>query len=272
MRSRWPPLLAMPRLVAVGSILAGSGLLAACGERSASDDRPLLVSAASDLRFAFREIGAAFEEETGTPVTFNFGSTGVLARQIEQGAPVDVFAAANASFVDDLVERGHLLEETRALYARGFLVIWSREDGPDDLHGIEDLARPEVVRVAIANPDHAPYGMAAREALEAAGLWERLQPRLILGENVNQALQYAQTGNVDAAIVALSLALAAEVTGGRYVRVPEELHAPIDQALGVVAATRRLDDARAFARFVNGPVGRPIMERYGFVLPAPETP
>lgn len=231
------------------------------------DPVTLVVSAAADLRFAFKDVGKALEEETGIRVTFNFGSTGQLAQQIEQGAPVDVFAAANVSFLDDLVEKGHIIPDTKALYARGFIVMWTREDSPLRFERVEDVAQPGVRRIAIANPDHAPYGIAAREALQSAGVWEEVQPRLVLGENVSQTLQYAQTGNADVAIVALSLAVAPSVTGGRYERIPRELHQPIDQALGVVSTTQHEQEARVFVQFVNGPIGRPIMERYGFVLP-----
>jgi molybdate transport system substrate-binding protein len=129
---------------------------------------------------------------------------------------------------------------------------------------IADLTVPEIKRVAIANPDHAPYGMAAREALQSAGIWEALQPRLVLGENVRQALQYAETGNVDVAIVALSLSITSK---GRWTLIPEELHRPIDQALAVIRATKFEQEARRFGAFVLGPQGRPIMRKYGFVMP-----
>lgn len=166
-------------------------------------------------------------------------------------------------------EKGRIVPETAALYGRGFIVLWSREDSPLRFEGIQDLLQPEARRIAIANPAHAPYGMAAEQALRAAGIRDEVGPRLILGENVNQAFQFARTGNVDVGIIALSLGIAAEQ--GRYVVVAPELHDPIDQALGVVAGTSREAEARAFAGFVNGPLGRPIMERYGFVLP-PATP
>jgi molybdate transport system substrate-binding protein len=230
----------------------------------------LIVSAASDLRFAFEELGRDFEDETGARVTFNFGSTGQLARQIEQGAPVDVFAAANVSFIDDLERQGLIIPDTKALYARGFIVLWTREDSPQQFQDIEDVLQPGVRRVAIANPDHAPYGTAAREALQSAGIWKEVQPRLVLGENVSQTLQYAQTGNVDVAIVALSLAVVVE--GGQYVAIPQDLHQPIDQALAVVQGAMHESQARAFASYVNSPPGRRVMERYGFVLPGEMAP
>ena len=238
---------------------------------AASQGRPapvtLTVSAASDLTRAFTEVGAAFEAATGTKVVFNFGSTGQLAQQIEQGAPVDVFAAANASYIDQLERQGLILPDTKQRYARGRIVLWTRADSPLKLERVEDLALPGVRRMAIANPDHAPYGTAAREALQAAGLWANVQPKLVLGENVRQALQYAETGNVDAAIVALSLvvpAAMAEDVQGRYVLIPEDLHAPLDQTVAVIRSTAHEREARAFAEFVGSPAAREIMRKYGF--------
>jgi molybdate transport system substrate-binding protein len=247
-------------------LLVGGALVSGCGPQE-GEEGALLVSAASDLRFAFAEVGEAFREETGHRVVFNYGSTGNLAQQIRRGAPADVFAAANQTFLDELVAEGLVLADTRALYARGFLVLWSRADMPVAVESMEELIDAGVRRVAIANPGHAPYGIAARQALEAAGVWDALGDRLILGEDVNQTFQYANTGNVDVAITALSLALAPQHRGGRWAPVPSDLHDPIDQAMGVVASSRRPEAARAFVDFVTGSRGRPIMERYGFQLP-----
>jgi molybdate transport system substrate-binding protein len=233
----------------------------------------LTVSAAADLSYAFGEIGAAFEAETGHKVVFNFGSTGQLAQQIEQGAPVDLFAAANVSFIDDLAQQGLILPDTVQMYARGRITLWTRADSPLQIMQVSDLARTEIARIAIANPDHAPYGVAAREAMQTAGVWEAVQPKLVLGENVRQTLQYAETGNVDAAIVALSLSVPAAASAGqpgRWTLIPEDLHAPIDQALAVIRGTQHESAARAFAAFVNGSQGRLIMRKYGFVLPGEE--
>ncbi len=231
----------------------------------AKQQASLTVSAAADLNYAFNEIGMVFGERTGTRVTFNFGSTGQLAQQIERGAPVDVFAAANVSFVEELERQGLIAPGTKSPYARGFLVIWTRKDSALRFDKVEDLLNAQIRRIAIANPDHAPYGMAAREALQSAGIWELVQPKLVLGENVRQTLQYAETGNVDVAIVALSLALSVE--GGLYTPVPQDMHKPLVQALAVIKGTKHEAEARAFAAFVKGAEGRGIMRRYGFVLP-----
>jgi molybdate transport system substrate-binding protein len=256
-------------------LTACTGVPAPGGPPGATAVEPvtLTVSAAADLTYAFEELGKQFEAETGHKVVFNFGSTGQLAQQIEQGAPVDLFAAANVSFVEELERQGLILPDTKELYARGRITIWTRADNPLQITSLTDLTRPEVQRIAIANPDHAPYGVAARQAMQTAGIWEAVQPKLVLGENVRQTLQYAETGNVDVAIVALSLsvpAAAAAGESGRWTLIPQELHPPIDQALVVIKDTKHAAAARAFAAFVNGPQGRPIMRKYGFVLPGEE--
>jgi molybdate transport system substrate-binding protein len=227
----------------------------------------LTISAAADLTFAFQELGALFEKETGIKVTFNFGSTGQLAQQIEHGAPVDLFAAANVAFIEELDKQGLILPETKALYARGRITLWTRADSSVRVERIEDLTSSEVKQVAIANPEHAPYGMAAREATQTVGIWETVQPKLVFGENIRQTLLYAETGNVEVAIVALSLSVQGQ---GRWVLIPQELHKPIDQALAVIRGTRHEQEARRFAAFINGPAGRLIMRKYGFVLPGEE--
>ncbi|HBY97312.1 MAG: molybdate ABC transporter substrate-binding protein [Ardenticatenaceae bacterium] len=260
----------MRRIVLVFFALALSVLLASCGSPltiSPAQPVTLTVSAAADLTPAFNELGALFEKQTGTKVTFNFGSTGQLTQQIEQGAPVDLLAAANVGYVDELEQQGLILPETKALYARGQITLWTRADSPLQIERIEDLTRPEVKRIAIANPEHAPYGMAARAALKSAGIWEAVQPKLVLGENVRQTFQYAATGNTDVAIVALSLSVQGD---GHWVLVPQELYPPLDQALAVIKGTRHEREARQFATFINGPQGRPIMRKYGFVLPGEE--
>jgi molybdate transport system substrate-binding protein len=227
----------------------------------------LTVSAAADLTPAFQEMGRLFEQQEGTKVIFNFGSTGQLAQQIEQGAPVDLFAAANVSFIEGLEQKGLIIHDTKAFYAQGRLTLWTRDDNPLKLERVEDLARPEFKRVAIANPEHAPYGLAAREALQAAGVWESVAPKLVYGENISQTLQYAESGNVDAAIVALSLSTQSK---GRWVLIPAALHQPLKQALAVIKATKHEQEARRFAAFVNSAEGRGVMRKYGFVLPGEE--
>jgi molybdate transport system substrate-binding protein len=227
----------------------------------------LTVSAASDLGPAFREIGSLFEEQTGIKASFNFGSTGQLAQQIEQGAPVDLFAAADVARIDSLEAKGRIIPDTRKVYAQGRITLWTRADSPLQIERVEDLLQPGVQRIAIANPDHAPYGVAARQALQSAGIWEKLQDKLVLAENAQQTLQYAQTGNVDAAIVPLSLS---NQDGGRWVLIPAELHRPIVQALAVIKGTAHEREARSFADFITGPQGQEVLRRHDFSPPDAE--
>src|ERR1051325_7888691 len=253
------------RLALLAALLLTLVWATACKDRQApittSPSDEITVAAASDLTPAFEEIGRAFESTYKTKVVFVFGSTGMLTRQIENGAPVDLFAAASMSYIDELDQKGLIISDSKAIYARGRITLWTPSDSTLRLEGINDLVRPEVTRIAIANPDHAPYGLAARQALESAGIWESVKPKLVYGDNIRQTLQYAQTGNVEVAIVALSLS---KESHGRWSLIPEELHKPLDQGLGIIKTTKKEQSARAFATFLTGPQGRAIMEKYGF--------
>lgn len=249
-------------------------LLAACNtppkptSGAAAPLAELKVAAAADLAFAFEEIGKAFTAQSGTKVKFSFGSTGLLAKQIREGAPFDLFAAANVSFVDEVVEAGRCDASTKSLYARGRVVAWWRSDLAAPPTKLADLADPRFKKIAIANPEHAPYGRAAREALMASGVWPAVEPKLVFGENVQQTLKFATTGNADVAIVALSLAIVTD--GGARLEIEESRHKPLEQAL--VGCGVHAMEAKAFSTFVNGPVGREIMRRYGFLLPGEAAP
>ncbi len=247
--------------------LAGTLLVsAACfsGRAAAAGPRPeLIVAAAADLVFALGEIAPLFETEHRVTVTLMFGSSGQLTQQIQQGAPVDVFFAANVAYVDALRGKAAILADSVEPYAQGQIVLATQATRPP-LSSLRDLQREDVRRIAIANPAHAPYGVAAREALLSAGLWTRVQPKLVYGENIRQALQFLQTGNVEAAILALSVARS---PGLRYRVIDQGLYKPLLQAAAVTTRSKHPDLARAFVRFVNGPQGRPIMRRYGFLLP-----
>jgi molybdate transport system substrate-binding protein len=238
-------------------------LLTACQGGTAAPD-PLLVAAASDLQFAFAEIGPLFETETGQPIIFTFGSTGNLTTQIENGAPFDILAAANVAFVERLTAQGLTIPDTQQLYAQGRIVLVVNRRSGVQATELADLLNPAISRIAIANPAHAPYGMAAREALQSAGVWTAVKDKLVFGENVSQTLQFVQTGDAPAGIVALSIADVPEVTG---TLLPDELHQPINQALAVIKSTPREEAARTFIEFIGSPTGREIMRQYGFLLP-----
>lgn len=229
-----------------------------------NNPREITVAAASDLTGAFEEVGKEFQAAKNIKVVFNFGSSGMLARQIENGAPVDLFASANVDYVNQLELKDVIIPDTKKLYARGRITIWTLKNSPIHIEKISDLTRTEVKRVAIANPEHAPYGRAAREAFERGGVWEAVKPKLVYGENIRQTLQYAQTGNVEVAIVALSLSIQSD---GRWVLVPEELHNPLDQGLAVIKGTKNEQAAREFSDFILGSQGQAVMRKYGFTLP-----
>jgi molybdate transport system substrate-binding protein len=234
--------------------------------------RKLRVAAAADLTKALGEVTAAFQARTGTTVEVQFGASGLLAKQIEQGAPFALFAAANRSFVDQVVQAGKCDGATVRSYARGRVVVWTPAKvlPPTTL---ADLADPRFTKIAIANPDTAPYGKAARQALEKSGVWPKIQDRIVLGENVQATLTYAIKGNVDAALVALSLAIGTE--GGSYLPVDPELHAPLDQALVVCGTGPEADDAKKLAELIASPEGRVLMNHYGFLQagePVPTNP
>ncbi len=231
---------------------------------SAVDAPSLTVFAAADLAFAFKEIAPRFERAVGVRLALVFGSTGNFAHQIRQGGPADVFFAADRSFVDALVAEAVLVRETRTLYARGRIVLATAKAFGPKLTELRGLLDPRIGHVAIANPAHAPYGRAAEEALRKAGVWEAVRPKLVYGENIRHTLQFIQTGAVDAGIIALSVASVPEV---EWVLIDAGLHAPLDQAAAVVRRSPRPELALAFIQFVNGPEGRPIMKRHGFLLP-----
>jgi molybdate transport system substrate-binding protein len=226
---------------------------------------PLKVAAAADLSFAFKDLGEAYEKKTGHPVVFSFGATGLLEKQIAEGAPFDVFAAANVSYADDAVHAGACQADSKAIYATGHIVLYTAGDAGFAPATVAELTDPRVKRIAIANPGHAPYGKAAKEAMEHAGVWDAVQAKLVYGENVQQTLQFAQSGNADVAIVALSLAT---VTPGRSSPIPTEMHNPIEQAMVVCNAGKAGAAAgRDFVAFVQSPEGHAVMRRFGFLLP-----
>jgi molybdate transport system substrate-binding protein len=253
------------RIEGVLALAAATLSLAGCSRKPSTEGQPLQVAAAADLAFAFKDVGAAYEKKTGQTVGFSFGSTGLLERQLAEGAPFDVFAAANVSFADDAVKSGACLGDSKASYATGRIVLFLRKDSDAHPKGVADLTDPRITHIAIANPEHAPYGKAAKQAMERAGVWATVQPKVVYGENVQQTLQFAQSGNADVAVVALSLAT---VTPGEWTQIPTTLHDPIDQAMVACSRGKAGPAAgRKFIEFVQSAEGRDIMRKYGFLLP-----
>ncbi len=239
--------------------------LTGCGESETAvspPDNTLLVAAAANLQFAFTEMGRQFEAQTSTAVTFSFSSSGNLATQIENGAPFDLFAAADEEFIERLAAQGLILPNSKRIYAQGRLVLVVNRAAGVTAVTLDDLLAEDIRQIAIANPEHAPYGRAAQQALQNANLWQTLQPKIVYAENVRQALQFVQTGDAQAGLIALSIADVPEVT---YTAVPPDTHVPLNQALAIPQNAPHPDDARAFADFVTSADGRAIMEQYEFI-------
>ena len=243
-------------------------LLAAIAWTAAAADAPL-VAAASDLRFALDEIAAQFARDTGTSVRIVYGSSGNFRRQIAEGAPFELFMSADEAYVLALAKEGRTVDDG-VPYAIGRIALVVPEGSSLRLDPrLQDLAAAavdgRVRKFAIANPEHAPYGRAAQEALTAAGAWDAIRPRLVLGENVAQAAQFALSPSAQGGIVALSLALAPDVLGSaRYVAIPEAMHQPLRQRM---ALTKRAGSvARGFYEYLQQPAARAVFKRYGFAL------
>jgi molybdate transport system substrate-binding protein len=235
-----------------------------------SRDGTPVIAAASDLKFALDEVLAAFLHDTDIAVRVTYGSSGNFARQIAQGAPYDLFLSADETYVLQLANRG-LTRGGGVPYAIGRIVVYAANDSPlvpDPAlaHLAQRLRDGSSGRISIANPEHAPYGRAAEQALRALGLWDSVAPRLVLGENVAQAAQFAASGNADGGIIAYSLALAPPLrTQGRFALLPERLHSPLRQRMVLTAHASR--GAQQLYEYLQAPAARAILERYGFMLP-----
>jgi molybdate transport system substrate-binding protein len=213
----------------------------------------LTVAAASDLSPVQPALQKA---QPGLQIRFVNAASSVLSQQIQNGAPYDVFLSANAQFVDRLASNGKLRADTVRTYATGRVAILWSDHKP---HPISDLTKNWVRFVALANPRLAPYGAAAQEALDRAGLWRRLKGKIVYGENVRQALQLFDSGNADVVLTALSL-----VQDRKPELIPATWHAPIVQKAGVVSASRRQAEAQAFLQFLTSPAGQAIFAKFGF--------
>jgi molybdate transport system substrate-binding protein len=235
-----------------------------------SAQAPPVIAAASDLRFALEEITTRFTAQTGERVRLSFGSSGNFLRQIAQGAPYQVYLSADEGYVLALHKEG-FTQDQGTLYAIGRIVIIAPRGSPLGVDaGLKGLAKAlkdgTLERFAIANPQHAPYGRAARDALRHSGLWEAIESRLVLGENVSQAAQFAASGSTQGGIIAYSLARAPKLASlGEYALIPANWHGPLRQRMVLLKGAG--PTARAFYAFVQTPAAREILQRYGFILP-----
>ena len=244
--------------------LALAATLACSCSRPDPAPAKLTVAAASNLMGVFDEITGDFQKQTGIEVTLSYGSTAQLAKQIENGAPFDVFAAADKEHIAQLADNGHVIASSTAVYARGQLALWIPDGDQLGVHSLQDLTHPEVRFIAIAQPDLAPYGTAAVEALKASGLWKELEPKVVYAINIGMARQFAASGNANAAFTAQSLV---QEDPGVIVKVDPSLHTPIDQAVGVVSSSAHPDLGRKFAQFLAGPEARALLRAHAYTIP-----
>lgn len=227
----------------------------------------ITVAAAADLKFAMDEIVAGFNRShSGNVVEVVYGSSGKFFAQIQQDAPYDLFFSADIGYPRELAKKG-LAGSPVIPYAVGRIVLWSNSMDTSGMT-LASLADPKLTRIAIANPKHAPYGKRAEEALKKSGMWDKVQSRLVFGENIAQTAQFVQTGNAQIGIIALSLALNPELSRkGGYYLIPDTLHEPLEQGYIITKRGAGKPLAKEFARYMTHPESRRIMIKYGFVLP-----
>jgi molybdate transport system substrate-binding protein len=233
--------------------------------RSASaQNRPVIVGAAISLKESFNELGGIYEHRTGTSVTFTFGSSGELEKQIEAGAPLDVFASAAEKEMDELQARNLIDRTTRRDFARNSLVLVVPADSRVQLQSFSGLEKPSVTKIAIGDPKTVPAGQYAQELLRNMQLWQKIESRLIMGENVRQVLDYVARGEVDAGIV---YATDVPIAQGRVVtvaRASDKNYGPILYPVAVVENSPSAKAAKEFIDLVVSPAGVQILEKHGF--------
>lgn len=227
----------------------------------------ITIAAAADLKFAMDEIVVTFKKTSPDDVVdVVYGSSGKFQAQIQQGAPYDLYFSADIAYARQLAEKGFAAADAQP-YAVGRIVLWSTSQNASKMT-LASLADPYITRIAIANPRHAPYGKRAEEALRAARLWERVESKLVFGENIQQTAQFVQTGNAQVGIIALALAVSPELADkGGYWLIPDQLHTPLEQGFIITRRAAKNVLAKRFADFISSPPARAVMARYGFVLP-----
>jgi molybdate transport system substrate-binding protein len=228
----------------------------------AQPKQEVTVAAAANLTEVFKELGPKFEAASGIHPVFSFASTAQLTGQVANGAPFDVFAAADTEHVDQLDQKKLLTPGSRAIYARGVLAVWTPPGTKaPPIRRLQDLTNTALRVIAIAKPELAPYGEAAVAALKKAGIWDQVQSKVVYAENINMAKQYGTSGNADAVLTAYSLVLHEQ---GTVIQVDPALHPPLDQALGIVAASTHQEAAKKFDDFLLHGAGRAVLRDFGY--------
>jgi molybdate transport system substrate-binding protein len=258
----------MKKYITVLSIILMTFTLVACNSPKGSGStsaakKEITVAAAASLTNAFTEVGAVFEKANNCTVNFSFGSTGTLSEQIVNGAPFDVFAAADESTIEKLDKEGQLFSDTIQPYAVGHLGIASLKKSNIEIKSIEDLLKPEIKKVAIANTESAPYGIAAKQTLKNAKLWDKIEPKLVYGKNISDTLALVTTGNAEAGLISLSL----KDDTLNFTLIDSKMHEPIRQAIAVTKNAKEEELGQKFIEFVKSKEGTEIMSRFGFSSP-----
>ncbi len=257
-------------LAFAGVMLAGFQAFAVGEDAKQSLPSVLTIAAAADLKFALDDLVKQFEEKyPPTKVNVTYGSSGNFFAQFQNGAPFDLFFSADIGYPRKLAEKG-LGADDVFLYAIGCIVVWAPKDSPVavDKLGIKALLEPSIRKIAVANPEHAPYGRAAVAALKALNVYDQVASRLVYGENIAQTAQFVQSGAADVGILALSLAVAPQMRdAGRFWQVPLDAYPRMEQGGIILKSTKNLETARAFRDFVLGDHGREVLKHYGFYLP-----
>jgi molybdate transport system substrate-binding protein len=232
------------------------------------------VAAAADLKYAMQDLAAQFEKRTGTKVDVTYGSSGNFFSQLQNGAPFDLFFSADIDYPKKLEAAGLAESGTLYEYAVGRIAIWTPADARADVTVLrwKALLDPRVQKIAIANPEHAPYGRAAVAALQKAGIYEQVQGKLVYGENISQAAQFVESGNAQAGVIAMALAVSPGMKNGKRWEIPADMHPPIEQAVIVLKNAASKNGARALLEFVKSEAGRTIFAKYGFTRPVADAP
>lgn len=239
-------------------------LLLASSPNAFTAERALYIAAASDLTFCLPDLEQAFKRQfPNLDIKTSFGASGNFVAQISKGAPFDIFMSADVRYSEALIQAGLAEADTLTHYATGHIALWSVHDLPDINNGLMILTRPQFRRIAIANPEHAPYGQAALRALESAGVWAAIERKIVRGENIAQTMQFVQTGNADIGIVAVSLLKQPALAGTRYFEIPQQYYPPIKQTVVVTRRGANWQVARQFVSFLATPEAQDIFARFG---------
>lgn len=237
--------------------------------KTPAQEKELRIAAAADLKSAMDDLASQYQRQSHTKLNISYGSSGNFFSQIQNGAPFDLLFSADIDYPRKLETSGLAEQGTLYQYAVGRLVLWVSSDAKVDVAKQQwrALLDARVQKIAIANPEHAPYGRAAVAALQKAGIYDRVRPKLVYGENISQAVQFVQSGNAQAGILAKSLAVSPAMKGGKSWDIPADMHPPIEQAAIVLKNAKNKESARAFLQFVKSDASRAVLAKYGFAFP-----